>query len=139
MGKPALSCRAGREARQGVLAPHFFAEGLEAAAVHSSHGPAEEEPDREAKGESGEDRTQGSALVGMLYRKPAHAVKLTGANVLLYPHSRSESPVSEPNAPPGSSRLRWGLVALIILTGIGLALAFAPRSEPIVQVEGDTR
>ena len=85
----------------------FFAEGLQSAPVHPPDGAAEEEPDREAKGESGEDRSQGSVLAGMAYRKPAHAVKLTGANVLLYPHSRSESPVSEPNSSPGSSRLRW--------------------------------
>jgi len=75
----------------------------------------------------------------MAYRKPPHAVNLTGDNVLLYPHSRTESPVSEPNAPSGSSRLRWGLVALIILAGIGLAIVFAPRSEPVVQLEGTTR
>jgi len=30
-------------------------------------------------------------------------------------------------------------VALIILAGIGLVLVLAPRSEPVVQVEGDTR
>jgi len=38
-----------------------------------------------------------------------------------------------------SARLRWGLVALIILAGIGLALALAPRSEPVVQLEGATK
>jgi hypothetical protein len=30
-------------------------------------------------------------------------------------------------------------VALIILAGIGLAIVFAPRSEPVVQLEGATR
>lgn len=47
--------------------------------------------------------------------------------------------MSEPNAPSGSTRLRWGLVALILLAGLGLALVLAPRSEPVVQLEGLTR
>jgi hypothetical protein len=47
--------------------------------------------------------------------------------------------VAEPNPPSGSSRLRWGLVALIILAGIALALVLAPQSEPVVQLEEATR
>ncbi|HEX9895683.1 MAG TPA: hypothetical protein VGA78_17260 [Gemmatimonadales bacterium] len=43
--------------------------------------------------------------------------------------------VSEPNAPSGSTWLRWGLVILLILAGIVLALVLGSETEPVVQPE----
>jgi len=41
--------------------------------------------------------------------------------------------MSQPNSPSRSSWLRWGLVAVLILAGIGLAVALGPLTSPVVE------
>ena len=84
-------CRAGQGTPPRVLAGDFLSQRPESLSVDSPDDTAEEESGGESEGQSGQGPDHGSGLPGMAYRKPAHAVKLTGANVLLYPHSRSES------------------------------------------------
>jgi hypothetical protein len=49
------------------------------------------------------------------------------------------SPVPEANVPAGFPWLRWGLVVLLILVGVGLVLVLGPDSQPVVQPDVSVR
>jgi hypothetical protein len=41
--------------------------------------------------------------------------------------------MSQPNSPSRSSWLRWSFIAVLILVGIGLAVALGPGTAPVVE------
>lgn len=47
--------------------------------------------------------------------------------------------MSASNTPSGSTWLRWGLVALLILVGLVLAFVLGPGAEPVVELESAIR
>lgn len=81
--------------------------------------------------------------VGTTYRKPAHAVKLTGVRTLwqtcerVVIHSatqRGHMPASQESN--RMSWVRWGVLGALLLAGLALYFALQSQSAPLVPLEG---
>jgi len=102
-------------------------------AVQLTDEPPEQEARHEAQPEPGGGVPEVLGETGTPCRKPSHVVNLTDVAALWQIRIAPSHAMSQPNSPSRSSWLRWGLVAVLILAGIGLAVALGPLTSPVVE------
>jgi len=102
-------------------------------AVQLPDEPPEQEARHEAQAESGRDVQEVFDVMGTPCRKPSHVVNLTDVAALWQIRMTPSQAMSQPNSPSRSSWLRWSFIAVLILAGIGLAVALGPGTSPVVE------